>query len=163
MIEPNKDLSYYGDIKMSDNLRVIQSAKLGKVEFHDEDILTLVTPLLGFSDLSDFLLINNSDYYPFLWFQSVEDPSVCFIVIEPCPFFPNYKPIFGKREFKVMGVKDSSGLKIFCIVVIPDTPTEATANLRAPLIINFERKIAKQSVLDDDDLQIREPLFPDKK
>jgi flagellar assembly factor FliW len=147
---------------MSDNLRVIQSAKLGKVEFRDEDILTLITPLFGFNDLSDFLLINNSDYYPFLWFQSVEDPSVCFIVIEPGPFFPDYKPIFDKREFKVMGVKDTSEFKIFCIVVIPDNPTDATANLRAPLIINFERKIAKQAVLENDSLQIREPLFPDK-
>jgi flagellar assembly factor FliW len=144
---------------MSEQKRTILSSKLGKVEFDDDDVITLVTPLLGFGELSDYLIISNTDYFPFLWFQSVEDPSVCFILIEPEPFFKTYKPRLNKREYKVMGVSDISSLKVFCIVVIPDDPQKATANLRAPLLVNFERKIAKQSVLEDERWDIRANLF----
>jgi flagellar assembly factor FliW len=145
---------------MPENEIAIHSPKLGKVVYKEDDLITLSTPLLGFGELSDYLIIANSDYFPFLWLQSVEDPSVCFILIEPEPFFKDYSPGINKRELKVLGVANASELKIFCIVVIPDDPQKSTANLRAPLAVNFERKIAKQIVLDDDTWNIRAPLFP---
>lgn len=137
----------------------IKSPKLGLVEYSESDLITLASPLLGFTELNDYLIISNTDYFPFLWLQSVEDPSVCFILIEPEAFFKEYTPKINKRELKVMGVSDIKELKLFCIVVIPDDPQEATANLRAPLIVNFERKIAKQTILEDDSCDIRAPLF----
>ena len=145
---------------MLDNEITIHSPKLGEVRYKEDDLITLTTPLLGFAELSDYLIISNSDYFPFLWLQSVEDPSVCFILIEPKPFFEGYAPNINKRELKVLGVPDVSGLKTFCIVVIPEDPQMATANLRAPFVVNFERKIAKQIVLDDDKYSIRSRLFP---
>ncbi|MDR0453523.1 MAG: flagellar assembly protein FliW [Deferribacteraceae bacterium] len=147
---------------MTDKKTEITSPKLGKISYRDDDLITLTSPLLGFAELSDYLIISNTDYFPFLWLQSVEDPSVCFILIEPEPFFKDYKPKVNKRELKVMGVKELSELKMFCIVVIPDDPKKATANLRAPIIVNFERKLAKQAVLEDETWDIRAPLFPGK-
>jgi len=147
---------------MADNKTEIVSPKLGKIRYSEDELITLTSPLLGFAELNDYLIISNSDYFPFLWLQAVEDPSVCFILIEPEPFFKDYKPKVNKRELKVMGVSSLSELKLFCIVVIPDNPQKATANLRAPVIVNFERKIAKQAVLEDETWDIRAPLFPDK-
>jgi flagellar assembly factor FliW len=145
---------------MAENKLTINSPKLGQIEYLEEDLITLASPLLGFTELNDYLIISNSDYFPFLWLQSVEDPSVCFILIEPEPFFSDYKPKINKRELKVLGVEQADELKIFCIVVIPETPQEATANLRAPLLVNFDRKIAKQTILDDESWDIRASLFP---
>jgi len=147
---------------MTDDKMEIVSPKLGKIRYNEDDLITFTSPLLGFAELNDYLIISNSDYFPFLWLQAVEDPSVCFILIEPEPFFKDYKPKVNKRELKVMGVSSLSELKMFCIVVIPDNPQKATANLRAPVIVNFERKIAKQAVLEDETWDIRAPLFPDK-
>lgn len=144
---------------MSENEVTIRSAKLGLIKYKEEDIITLTSPLLGFNELSDYLIISNTDYFPFLWFQSVEDPSVCFILIEPEPFFKEYSPVVSKRQLKVLGVNQQEELKLFCIVVIPDDPKKATANLRAPLVVNFERKLASQTVLDDDSWDIRAPMF----
>ncbi|MDR2884865.1 MAG: flagellar assembly protein FliW [Deferribacteraceae bacterium] len=144
---------------MPDKKITINSAKLGKIEYSEDDTITLASPLLGFAELNDYLIISNTEYFPFLWFQSVEDPSVCFILIEPQPFFPEYMPAVNKRDLKVLGAKELPDLKIFCIVVIPDEPKLSTANLRAPLLVNFDRKIAKQVVLEDDSLSIRASLF----
>jgi len=140
--------------------RKIVSGKLGEIEFAETDIITLSAPVLGFPDLSDFILISNDKSYPFLWFQSVQDVNICFILVEPDIFFPDYKPTLNKRELKILGAEGEKDIKLFGIVVVPDQPKNATVNLRAPLALNMEKKLAKQIILEDDKWQIKSPLFP---
>lgn len=137
----------------------IISSKLGEIEYKEDDLITLSSPFLGFPDLNDFLLISNESSYPFLWFQSVEDPNICFVIVETEAFYKDYKPAINKREKKVLAIEDMKDVKIFCIVVVPDDPKMATANLRAPLVVNFDKKLAKQIILDDDTYKIKTPLF----
>ena len=139
--------------------RKIVSGKLGEVEFVETDVITLSAPILGFPDLSDFILISNDKSYPFLWFQSVQDVNICFILVEPDIFFPDYTPKLNKREAKILGAEGEKDIKLFGIVVVPDQPKNATVNLRAPLALNMERKLAKQVILEDDKWQIKSPLF----
>jgi flagellar assembly factor FliW len=140
----------------------IVSGKLGEIEYTDNDVITLSAPILGFPDLNDFVLISNDKSYPFLWFQSVQDSDICFILVEPEIFFPNYKPSLNKREFKILNVKEDKEIKLFGIVVVPDQPKNATVNLRAPLAVNMEKKLAKQVILEDDNWQIKTKLFDEK-
>ncbi|PLX71397.1 MAG: flagellar assembly protein FliW [Denitrovibrio sp.] len=139
--------------------RKIVSGKLGEIEFSEADVITLSAPILGFPDLNDFILISNDKSYPFLWFQSVQDANICFILVEPDIFYPDYKPDLNKREAKILGAEENSEIKLFGIVVVPDQPKNATVNLRAPLALNMGKKLAKQVILDDDKWQIKEPLF----
>ncbi len=153
--------------KIADNgekmgLLKINSPKLGPIEYKEDDLITLSSPLLGFPELNDFLLISNDASYPFLWFQSVEDIDTCFILIEANTFFKDYKPVINKRESKVLAIEDMKDVKIFSIVVVPEDPKKSTANLRAPLVVNFEKKLAKQIILDDDNWQIKTPLFSEE-
>lgn len=139
--------------------QALQSPKLGKIEYNEEDVITLSAPMLGFPELNDFLLISDDKTFPFLWFQSIEDTNICFILIEPEMFFQDYQPKLRKRELKVLGVEEKEHLKVFGIVVVADDPQQATVNLRAPLMINFQTKLAKQTILDDDKWQIKTPIF----
>ena len=140
----------------------LTSTKLGEIEYSENDIILLSSPLLGFPDLSDFLLISGEKSFPFLWFQSVQDPSVCFILIDPKIFHPNYDPALSKRDLKILGVEEREHLKILNIVVVPEDPKNATVNLRAPILINSEKKLAKQVILEDDRWMIKAPLFAAK-
>lgn len=137
----------------------IVSSKLGEIEYSEADVITLSSPILGFPDLNDFILISNEKSYPFLWFQSVQDKHICFILVEPELFVTDYQPKLNKRELKILGAEEEAKLKLFCIVVVPDQPKNATMNLRAPLVINAEKKLAKQVILEDDKYQIKTPLF----
>ena len=47
----------------------------------------------------------------------------------------------------------------FSIITIPDDATQMTANLKAPIVINIEKRTARQIVLQDNHLAIREPIF----
>ena len=137
----------------------INSSKLGEIEYNEDDLIILSSPLLGFPELNDFLLIADQKSYPFLWFQSVEDADICFILVETQNFFKDYNPNINKRELKVLAISNPDEMKIFSIVVVPDDPKLCTTNLRAPLVVNFEKKLAKQIILDDDTYQIKTPLF----
>ena len=148
------------DIKKDGSSRMkINSAKLGEIEYSEDDVITLSSPLLGFPDLQDFLIISDDNSYPFLWFQSVEDADICFILIETNTFFKDYNPDIPKRELKVIAISDKKEMKLFSIVVVPTDPKLSTANLRAPLVVNFEKILAKQIILDDDAYKIKMPLF----
>ncbi|WP_148214187.1 flagellar assembly protein FliW [Deferribacteres bacterium DY0037] len=139
--------------------RKIMSSKLGEIEFNEADIITLSAPILGFPELNDFVLISNEKSYPFIWFQSVQDANICFILVEPGIFFPDYKPEISKRDLKILSIEEEKDVKLFGIVVVPDQPKNATVNLRAPLVVNVERKLSKQVILEDDKWQIKSPLF----
>lgn len=148
------------DIKKEGSSRMkINSAKLGEIEYSEDDVITLSSPLLGFPDLQDFLIISDDNSYPFLWFQSVENKDICFILIETNTFFKDYHPVIPKRELKLLAINDMKEMKLFSIVVVPADPKLSTANLRAPLVVNFESKLAKQIILDDDAYKIKTPLF----
>ena len=49
--------------------------------------------------------------------------------------------------------------RLFSIVTIPEDPTQMTANLKAPVVINLDIRRARQCVLQDNHLAIREPIF----
>ncbi len=148
----------YDEDRMS-SMQTIKSSKLGDIEYNENDVITLSSPMLGFNHLNDFLLISNNESYPFLWFQSIEDPEVCFILVEALTFFKQYKPSIPKRDLKVLSIEDEKDMQVFCIVVVMSELKNSTANLRAPLVINFEKKLAKQVILEDDTYQIKTPLF----
>ncbi|MGA1863339.1 flagellar assembly protein FliW [Deferribacter thermophilus] len=138
---------------------VLDSKKVGQIKYKESDLITLASPLFGFPDLHDFLLLEDDEYFPFLWFHSVEDPNVAFVVLPIKSYFNDYNPVIPKRELKVLQAKDLNELTFFGIVVVPDNPKEATINLRAPLVVNLGKKLAKQIILDDDKYQIKTPLF----
>jgi flagellar assembly factor FliW len=45
------------------------------------------------------------------------------------------------------------------VITIPQDPTQMTANLKAPIVINVAKRLARQCVLQDNQLNIREPIF----
>ncbi|MGA1847547.1 flagellar assembly protein FliW [Deferribacter abyssi] len=138
---------------------VLDSKKVGKIVYREEDLITMVSPFLGFPDLHDFLLLEDDNYVPFMWFHSVEDPNVAFVVLPIKSFFKEFNPKIPKRELKILQATSFDEITFFGIVVVPENPREATINLRAPLAINLNKKIAKQIILDDDKWQIKTPLF----
>ena len=71
---------------------------------------------------------------------------------DPLPGFP------GMRDFALLPA-DAGGLVFWLQSVVPDGDVaEATANLRAPLVVNRATRRARQIVLTDGGLPIRQPL-----
>lgn len=138
---------------------VIKTTRFGQVSITNEDILTFPEGLLGFQDLRQFVLLDDPNDDIFAWLQSCELPSVAFPVLEPEIFGQKYAANLTKNELELLSLVGQQKPTFMNIITIPDDPTQMTANLKAPIVINIEKRIARQCVLQDNNLAIREPIF----
>ncbi len=139
---------------------VIQTTRFGQIELNENEALNFPEGLLGFNQLRKFILIDDPHDDIFAWLQSCENGAIAFPVLEPELFAENYKVSLAKMDLDQLNMKSlQEGSSIFCIVTIPDDPTLMTANMKAPIVINIEQKTARQCVLQDNQLAIREPIF----
>ncbi|KYG69387.1 flagellar assembly protein FliW [Bdellovibrio bacteriovorus] len=138
---------------------IISTSRFGQVELKQEDVLTFPEGLLGFGDLRKFALLDDPNDEIFAWLQSCEAPQIAFPVLEPELFAPQYKATLTKSDMEALKLAAQEKARYFSIVTIPDDPTQMTANLKAPVVVNVEARTARQCVLQDNNLAIREPIF----
>jgi flagellar assembly factor FliW len=136
------------------------SSRFGTFEIDDHAILTFPSGLLGFPEQQRYVILDHDTAAPFKWLQSLDEPGLAFVIIDPALFHPDYRVSFSPEAVaEVQGV-DGDPLTVAVILTIPsDDPARITANLRGPLLMNPRTKRCKQLVLSDD-MPTRYPLFP---
>ena len=138
----------------------IQTTRFGDVEIDENLIITLSEGVLGFEDLKRYIILDHFDKEsPFKWLQSVEDPSLAFVITDPLIFVPGYKAKISKEEVKSIELSDAGKALIVVIVNIKRDHSEITVNLQGPLVINPEKKLAKQVVIRESDYSVRHVIF----
>ncbi len=138
---------------------LIQTSRFGHIEVSPEDTIHFAEGLLGFVDLEKFVLLDDPNDEIFAWLQSCEEPSIAFPVLEPELFLESFQVKIGMSDLKQLKATTEKELRPFCIITIPEDPTQMTANLKAPIMINVTHKMGRQCVLQDNKLEIREPIF----
>lgn len=138
---------------------IIKTTRFGDVKIQNEDLLSFPEGLLGFQDLRKFVLLDDPNDDIFAWLQSCELPSIAFPILEPEIFNHNYATALTKNEIEFLKLKSDQKPLFMNIITIPDDPTQMTANIKAPIVINSAEKIARQCVLQDNSYAIREPIF----
>ena len=115
--------------------------------------------LIGLAECKDFVLIENPNLAPFRLLQSLESPSVGFLVLEASTRVQNYNELVPAREWESLGVGGETKPLAFVIVVIGSTPEASTGNFQAPLLVNYEKMVGKQLILTDSGFSVRQPLI----
>ena len=122
-------------------------------------VLSLTEPLPGFPGRRDYALLPADSAGLLFWLQSVAPDGPRFLTVPARPFFPDYAPALPRAACAELGLDDAVTADIYCLVTVPDGDvTAATANLRAPLVVNPATQRARQIVLTDGVHPIREPL-----
>jgi flagellar assembly factor FliW len=137
---------------------VINTTRFGRVQVGNEDLITFPEGILGFNDLKKFILLDDPNDDIFAWLQSCETPDVAFPILEPELFLSEYQVVLTKSDLEALKLADKKP-RCFSIITIPEDPTLMTANLKAPIVINVQLRIARQCVLQDNQLAIRESIF----
>ncbi|MED1784210.1 flagellar assembly protein FliW [Brevibacillus fortis] len=114
--------------------------EIGKVYFEEG--------IPGFSHLQFFQLMQEEAGTPFYLLQSMEDNSVAFWVVEPFELFTDYQFELKAQVTKDLRLADDTSLVVLNIVT--SRQGSITANLKAPIVINIENRMAKQVILDED-------------
>ncbi|MBD3216662.1 MAG: flagellar assembly protein FliW [candidate division Zixibacteria bacterium] len=127
----------------------IATFRFGELEIPEENIIEFPKGLIGFEQFKKFVLLEREDSDPFCWLQSLEDPNLAFVVINPTIFFKNYKIEIHYKELEDIQVSSLDRIEIFAIVTIPDDISKMSANLLGPLVINLDNNNGKQVVLSN--------------
>lgn len=143
---------------MNQKLTILTS-RFGQVLAEESDIIVFQEGLLGFADLRKFILLDDPNDEVFAWLQSCEASSIAFPVLDPEIFAENFRVSLTKADQEALKLTAGQLPRFLSIITIPDDPTQMTANLKAPVILNLEKRVARQCVLQDNHLAIREPIF----
>jgi flagellar assembly factor FliW len=122
-------------------------------------VLTFAEPLPGFPVHRDYVLVPADAGGLLFWLQSVAPDGPRFLAVPAASFFPDYAPTLPGAVFGELGLQDPADATLYCLVTVPDGDVSAaTANLRAPVVVNRAGHRARQLVLLDAGLPIRRPL-----
>ncbi len=139
---------------------LIHSTRFGEIEAADSEIIQFPGGLPGFPAEHAFAFLPYQPDSPFAFLQSATDPDLSFIITDPFPFFKDYSFKLEDSIIAELGLADDNPPKIVNIVRIPEKTEEMTANLLAPIIINWTSRKAMQIVLEKSQYTVRHRLFP---
>lgn len=101
--------------------------------------------LFGFPDQKRFVVLASPEEAPFLRLQSVDDPSLNFLVVSPTAVADDYQPDVSESDTQFLGLKGAHDALLFNIVSI-QADGEATANFKGPIVVNRRTLVGRQII-----------------
>lgn len=127
----------------------IETSRFGRVRVERKKIITMIAPFLGFPGSKQFFLRPHGEDSPFMWLQSLDDPNLAFVVVQPGLFLNDYSPALQPFVLDELLLEKGNAPEILVILTIPaGKPRAMTANLLGPVVVNVNRRLAKQVLLD---------------
>jgi flagellar assembly factor FliW len=122
-------------------------------------MLRLTEPLPGFPRHRDYVLVPAGGAGLLYWLQSATPEGPRFLTVPAAAYFPDYAPALPGGACAELGLAHPVDARLYCLVTVPEGDVAAaTANLRAPLVVNPATGRARQVVLTDGVHPIRRPM-----
>ena len=141
----------------------VKTTRFGELQVNEKDIINFPEGLLGFENNKKFFVVDPGDATLILWLQALDDEKIAFPIIEPKIFKPDYIAKLMPADMRSIEIENITDTRIYTILTIPANVTEMSANLKAPIVINNTKKVAKQIVLQDSKLSVTHEMYKDLK
>jgi flagellar assembly factor FliW len=135
----------------------IETSRFGTLTVAAERVITFPRGLLGFPTLTRYALIQAAQENYFFWLQSVEEPTLAFVVTDPSTFFKGYDVPLKEETRQELDLEDESLAQ--CFVICNKVNGWLTANLLGPILVNAGNRTAQQIVLTEKKWTTRQPLM----
>lgn len=142
----------------------IKSKPYGEIEIDEKQVIDFYDGLLGFDYIKKFALIDvDEQKSPFKWLQAMDEPALAFVVIQPEDFMAEYKLVVSQSDLDAVEASEKESLVVLAIVTIPENPSDMTANLQGPIIVNPEKKLGRQAISLSDKYHVRHKILEEMK
>jgi len=135
------------------------TTRFGQIDVKSEDIIIFPDGPLGFPECTRFTFIDEDRAAPFRMLQSLDNPALAFVVVDPLISNPDYHFDVTVDDLKLVKAKSTENLLVYAIVTINKNIHDVTVNLQGPLLINPKQKLGHQFVLFDSEYTTREKLL----
>lgn len=133
---------------------LIKTSRFGTMEIEADDILLFPQGVLGFEDCRHWVLLADADNESVGWLQNISRPDLALAVVSPRRFVPGYEVRVPRGQLIPLQLAEID--QAYVLTVVSKNEGELTVNLKAPLIINLDRRLGRQIVsCDDQPMQYR--------
>ena len=137
----------------------IETRDFGTIEADEKDVYEFPNGLYAFEDHKKFALLSplGEDVFP-MWLQSMEDPSLCFIVFNPILIDGGFTVTLADNERSLLGLRPEQDVAALVIAKVPADYKHTTVNMKSPIVINKDNRKAIQVILPLD-YPFRMPVY----
>jgi flagellar assembly factor FliW len=122
----------------------IGTTRFGPVQIEADDVICFPDGMLGLDDCRHWVLLADAHNDALGWLQSTTQPEVALAVVSPRRFVPDYQVRTPRAEIAPLSLDLLRDVHVLAIV--SKNERSITLNLKAPLIINLERRVGRQVI-----------------
>lgn len=143
----------------------IDSRIFGEIDINDDKIIRFEEGVIGFEEYHNYALIYDEEKRKdpkggIMWLQCMDEPDLAFPVADPLHIYPGYNPVVEDEWLAPIGeFDDVDDIFLLSILTVPSDITKVTANLKAPLIINTVTKKACQTIVNNEEYEIKYNIY----
>lgn len=127
----------------------LETKYFGLIRCDEGSVLHFQDGLFGFEEEKEFVLLPfEGGDETLLCFQSVKTPMLAFTAMNPFFLDKNYAPILPRKELEGFGVSKSEDLCYYSLCVVKNPVSASTINLKCPIVLHDETRVAKQVILE---------------
>lgn len=138
------------------------TTRFGEIEVEDNKIIVFPGGIIGFPELTQFALIYDEEKGKdagIKFMQSLQEPGFAMPVMDPLIVKPNYNPKVEEELLKSIGPVREEELLVVVTVTIPGDIKKMTVNLKGPIVINAEKCMACQVIVEGDEYKVKFPVY----
>jgi flagellar assembly factor FliW len=124
---------------------LVNTTRFGKIEIKEEEIIGFPWGLPGFENLKSYVLLEHKNG-PFQWLQSVEEPSVAFVVCASEALHLKYSASDSKKKLVKLGGDED--LAFLNIVSFDREKGSIRFHVKSPLLFNVAARIGFQWTME---------------
>ncbi|RYG74393.1 flagellar assembly protein FliW [Lentibacillus lipolyticus] len=138
----------------------IQTKYFGEMNVDKGSFIQFPDGLPGFPDEKQFVLLNLSEKSIYQVLQSVENPAIAFVVVNPYDIYQDYVIDLDDNLIDTLQITDKRDVVVMSIVTLKDPFESSTINLKAPIIIHSRTSQGKQYILHTDEYPTKASILP---
>ncbi len=138
---------------------LIHTINFGDLEVPEDKVIDFKEGIPGFPRIHRFTFLEFEDLKPFQYLQSLDDPPIALLVINPFLVDRGYKFQLSKSDMEDIHSSEPANCAVYAVATVPTNPEGATLNLMAPIVVNEAERCGKQVILHDSGYSVKHPLF----
>ncbi|QDU25141.1 Flagellar assembly factor FliW [Anatilimnocola aggregata] len=137
----------------------IQTTRFGTVHLEADDILLFPHGLIAFEDCRHWVLLSDGENDSLGWLQCVSRTEVALPVVSPRRFVAGYQVRVARTQLQPLELAQFD--QAFVLSIVSKDGPSLTVNLKAPLVVNLDRRLGRQVITTDEQpvaLAIGQPM-----
>ena len=136
---------------------------IGRIRYNEQDTLEFPAGLPGFDQERQFVAVEVPSAKPILLFQSLKTPGLCFMTLPVMVVDQAYQLSMSSEDLQAIGLDPARqpeiGPDVLCVAILAVAEgQDPTANMLAPLVVNFKTRQAVQAIQVETNYSHQHPL-----